>query len=571
MAKLTSQQRKNLPDDQFGLPEDKAYPMPDEAHVRSAITYFNKCPQGKKKELAGNINRIAKSYGMKVKLSTDSPFKHYADKEILSESAELVSSFYGSDTFDGLNRFQANKNIRMGEYESKVSIRNAINDAIAKVAKNRIDEIYMVRPHPETCSIEEFVHDTDLKATYDITRNFLYGNSVEEIMDRLKKMSAPIYDKSVLNDIIGKMSCYAKDSPEAQAYLSKAIAVIDDKEGESPDFFGTLTKKLMEPTYQYSPDHWRECKTPKFRNFDETEIKWFHDNLSTLNDLAANALSFLVKKGYPLMNLEAYLKQEYLMYEMDRRGILEGYFIIGDNTDNIMLGKGDYNIFTMAKMRDAIWIPIHNATAKGDDGRTIMVITLMMVYDKLHPNYFMDILDKWNRSRYQKIPKMITRRVVLKWASPAKSPYNNCFDSEDIRYLTEGIHFTKEGDLKFVFDSNRSYMDKYSEIHKAIVENHKTKNYEAMKHDLAYMFALITACEDKMRVKAENDTEYMDAQKARMFAKNDFRRYMKIVTDNDRKFNFMKFYQEHDYDKKVYTVYSDDLIGLRNLFRKLVL
>jgi hypothetical protein len=36
MAKLTTKQRKALPDSKFGLPEERKYPMPDEAHARNA-------------------------------------------------------------------------------------------------------------------------------------------------------------------------------------------------------------------------------------------------------------------------------------------------------------------------------------------------------------------------------------------------------------------------------------------------------------------------------------------------------------------------------------------------------
>ena len=36
MAKLTSKQREALPDSKFGLPEERKYPMPDEAHARNA-------------------------------------------------------------------------------------------------------------------------------------------------------------------------------------------------------------------------------------------------------------------------------------------------------------------------------------------------------------------------------------------------------------------------------------------------------------------------------------------------------------------------------------------------------
>lgn len=36
MAKLSKSDREKLPDKAFGLPEERAYPMPDEAHARDA-------------------------------------------------------------------------------------------------------------------------------------------------------------------------------------------------------------------------------------------------------------------------------------------------------------------------------------------------------------------------------------------------------------------------------------------------------------------------------------------------------------------------------------------------------
>ena len=36
MAKLSDKQRDKLPDSQFGLPEERKYPMPDKAHARNA-------------------------------------------------------------------------------------------------------------------------------------------------------------------------------------------------------------------------------------------------------------------------------------------------------------------------------------------------------------------------------------------------------------------------------------------------------------------------------------------------------------------------------------------------------
>ena len=36
MARLNEEQRDKLPDKAFGLPEERKYPMPDEAHARNA-------------------------------------------------------------------------------------------------------------------------------------------------------------------------------------------------------------------------------------------------------------------------------------------------------------------------------------------------------------------------------------------------------------------------------------------------------------------------------------------------------------------------------------------------------
>ena len=66
MGKLNAKQRQALPDNIFGIPEDRSYPMPDVKHVKSAITFFHKAPENKKKELAKNIARRVKELNIKV-------------------------------------------------------------------------------------------------------------------------------------------------------------------------------------------------------------------------------------------------------------------------------------------------------------------------------------------------------------------------------------------------------------------------------------------------------------------------------------------------------------------------
>lgn len=67
---LDSAERRELPDDLFGLPERREYPMPDAAHVRAAEAYFRYCPEDLKPKLARAILRFAKMYGVDVESPT---------------------------------------------------------------------------------------------------------------------------------------------------------------------------------------------------------------------------------------------------------------------------------------------------------------------------------------------------------------------------------------------------------------------------------------------------------------------------------------------------------------------
>ena len=53
--RLSYEEKKELPDDVFGLPERREYPMPDAAHVRAAEAYFRYCPENLRPQLARAI------------------------------------------------------------------------------------------------------------------------------------------------------------------------------------------------------------------------------------------------------------------------------------------------------------------------------------------------------------------------------------------------------------------------------------------------------------------------------------------------------------------------------------
>lgn len=74
-AELSAEERNELKASQFGLPEERKFPLTDATHVRSAISYFHTCPENKKAQLAKRIKSAAKKFG--VEISPNSPIMKY--------------------------------------------------------------------------------------------------------------------------------------------------------------------------------------------------------------------------------------------------------------------------------------------------------------------------------------------------------------------------------------------------------------------------------------------------------------------------------------------------------------
>ncbi|WP_029906891.1 DUF6582 domain-containing protein [Prevotella sp. 10(H)] len=68
--KLSTDYKKKLRPSDFGIPEERDYPMPDAAHVRAAESYFRYASDEKKPGLAHRILLKARKYGVNVESDT---------------------------------------------------------------------------------------------------------------------------------------------------------------------------------------------------------------------------------------------------------------------------------------------------------------------------------------------------------------------------------------------------------------------------------------------------------------------------------------------------------------------
>lgn len=79
--------RSELPDEAFGIPEDRKFPLDTKKRVISAIRLFGHAEEGKKKELAKRIAKRAADYGIKISETTQVyKYLHMDDEKEMTES-----------------------------------------------------------------------------------------------------------------------------------------------------------------------------------------------------------------------------------------------------------------------------------------------------------------------------------------------------------------------------------------------------------------------------------------------------------------------------------------------------
>lgn len=86
-SRLTAAERKALPDNAFGLPEKRKFPLItkdetgayDWSHLRDAVAYFHTCKdENDKKILASNIAKVIKKYNVDINITEGNKIRNYA-------------------------------------------------------------------------------------------------------------------------------------------------------------------------------------------------------------------------------------------------------------------------------------------------------------------------------------------------------------------------------------------------------------------------------------------------------------------------------------------------------------
>lgn len=116
----------------------------------------------------------------------------------------------------------------------------------------------------------------------------------------------------------------------------------------------------------------------------------------------------------------------------------------------------------------------------------------------------------------------------------------------DIYYYNETkefpVQFDSEGNLLIKNMKRLDFESEYSKSHKLLVIYHEQNNLEGMKYELSKLWFMNTILEKKIYNQKISEDDKKKLHKVRARILNDFNKYLRFVTDEDKQFNFTEYY-----------------------------
>lgn len=616
MVRLTSKERRNIPEEHFGLPDVKKYPLTDETHVRKAVQFFKYCPPAKRTVLAKNINSRAKELGLTMKVSPESTFFRFADKSILREGVD-ENTILATGRLDTLLTELGDA---LDMFTQSVIGRNKQFSALYDYMKFEGEQFHIIKSiddYRQVCTLNRRLDESFLAALDFLTYHNKSFHALKQVNlftvalvgDIVKYLETSVYKGDVIHlqkalDIFDTLiTKYNINRWMILRYLHQTILFVKEKEKKLGVSVGDSMRRTISNFLEDRVKSWEKLYDSKYeesaasfyviKDIDSHTMESLNMQLQSVtkhlgsirNELKFQLDIILVSCGLdiPTNRRDQSVNGDGLCSQVvDIIGQLEGKL----RADNIKLyddclsvhlsskdvwALNELNVCeTMFQSLDRYGNTVHY----GKRGEQIFLIT--KTNRKVGEYILIELYDgmtcKINLFNLTAIPEAFDKsdKLCVKVIS-----INQQSDTSKVSTLTEGISFDPNGDMKFEFRPKKLYMDQYAANHKLLVENHRLKNVEGMKTNLAVLFTMISDIERKYfyapKDKINVTKKYDDAVKARTFAINDFKRYLRELLRMEPSFNFTEYYEQSDFGKISVNVKKDDILGIRKLFQTIIL
>ena len=261
-SKLPTKSRNNLPDSEFGIPEERKYPLNDKAHVKAAIRMFNKCEEKYEKELAKNIIKKIKEYDMldEISVSKDNRFYSYFTKAFpskIKESTEINGFFNNLDQpIEEVNAYKVTKALSgfpiqaVGiNIKSKADINKIIADANSK--KEALEKLKKLRPRLKSGTTYRKnagnILPKNISPNYKF-KSAVYDNLLEYLdkkIAELEESSLSRYDTHEIQSLNEGFFGLTDDGKNIKRKLSEIVSLYREKMALDSHSLSTDTNKYF--------------------------------------------------------------------------------------------------------------------------------------------------------------------------------------------------------------------------------------------------------------------------------------------------------------------------------------
>ena len=203
LHEMTAEERKKLKDSDFGLPAKRKYPLDTEAHVRSAIRFFNYVDKEDEQELADNINKAIRKFNItNIKVGKKNRFYKYYKP--INESTLLLDENDIDSAIDSLSSFIAYS----GYCKDIAEVSNIINPSFyyemtqnLQLHVESIKDIPILMINVGTNSEDNMQYEADGYKVYPISINNL-STIKEDTYNQFIKNINPEFKGTILSNIL---------------------------------------------------------------------------------------------------------------------------------------------------------------------------------------------------------------------------------------------------------------------------------------------------------------------------------------------------------------------------------
>lgn len=222
---LSSKERNKLDDSQFGIPEERKYPLNDEAHVRAAVKFFNKVEPKYEESLARRIIKRIKELNLDIQVGEDNKLSKYY-KSPKKESMVLVNA--SSNPID-LEKYKSEKELEddleygnllkyfneSGSYKAPYFINDSLYKEYVDKLKEEITKVFnkTVNKYPVIKKYDLFILSNSTKDFTSFGGRFIGDNELliaffdydtaDELYEKYEDLNKQIIDfvKEVCEEI----------------------------------------------------------------------------------------------------------------------------------------------------------------------------------------------------------------------------------------------------------------------------------------------------------------------------------------------------------------------------------